>query len=126
MTRRRSLLALAVLLLVTMAACGSDDSPSIEAPVTSTTTQAPTGEQGMKVTIESFTFTPAELKVKVGDTVTVANEDSTPHTWTADDDSFDTGELAPGATGSEVFEKAGTVSYHCEIHKNMKGTIVVE
>ena len=126
MTRRRTLLALAALLLVTMAACGSDDSPSIDAPVTSTTTQPPAGEQGMKVTIESFTFTPAELKVRVGDTVTISNDDSATHTWTADDNSFDTGDLAPGATGSERFDEAGTVSYHCEIHKNMTGTVVVE
>ena len=33
-----------------------------------------------KVTIDNFTFTPAELKVKVGDTVTWKNHDDIPHT----------------------------------------------
>ena len=125
MARRRSLLALAVLLLTMTAACGSEDSPSIDATSSPTTTQAPTGEQGMTITIESFTFMPAELKVGVGDTVTIANSDGTTHTWTADDGSFDAGELAPDATSSHRFEKAGTVAYHCEIHKTMKGTVVV-
>jgi plastocyanin len=125
MTRRCSLLALAVLLLVTMTACGSDDSPSIEAPVTSTTTQAPTGEQGLKITIKNFAFAPADMQVRVGDTVTITNDDGATHTWTANDHSFDTGELAPGATASQLFEKAGTVSYHCDIHNAMKGTVVV-
>jgi plastocyanin len=125
MARRRSLAALAVLLLATIAACGSEDSPSVDAPSSPTTTQASTGEQGMTITIESFTFMPAELKVRVGDTVTISNSDSTTHTWTADDGTFDSGEVDPDATASHRFEKAGTVAYHCEIHKTMKGTVVV-
>jgi plastocyanin len=125
MAPTRSAVALVVLSVASLTACGSDDSPSVEAPVTSTTNQAPTGEQGMKITIKDFAFAPAELEVQVGDTVTVTNDDGATHTWTADDDSFDAGNLAPGATTTHLFEKAGTVSYHCEIHSTMKGTVVV-
>jgi plastocyanin len=33
--------------------------------------------------------------------------------------------IAPGATFSHVFRKAGTFRYHCSIHPSMKGKIVV-
>ena len=43
MARTRSFVALVVLLLATLAACGAEDSPSIDSPTTSTTTPASTG-----------------------------------------------------------------------------------
>ena len=36
--------------------------------------------QELKVTIDNFTFSPVEVKVKVGDTVTWTNHDDIPHT----------------------------------------------
>src|SRR5215469_17752380 len=36
--------------------------------------------QELAVTIDNFTFSPPELKVKVGDTVTWTNHDDIPHT----------------------------------------------
>ena len=125
MARIRPLVLLVVLVPVLAVACGSDDTPSVAAPPTSTTTQAPTGEEGSKIVIKNFAFNPPELHAKVGDTVTISNDDSATHTWTADDGSFDAGELAPGATKTQVFSKAGTVKYHCKIHTSMQGTIVV-
>jgi plastocyanin len=125
MARTRPLVLLVLLLPVFVIACGSDDSPSIASAPTSTTTQAPTGEQGSKIVIKSFSFNPQQLQVKVGDTVTISNDDTATHTWTADDGSFDAGELAPGATKTQIFSKAGTVKYHCKIHSSMQGEVVV-
>jgi plastocyanin len=92
------------------------------APRPTTTAPAP---KTWSISIKNFAFAPPVLQIHVGDTVTVKNDDAPTHTWTADDGSFDSGNLAPGATFSHVFGKAGTVTYHCEIHASMKGTIQV-
>ena len=79
----------------------------------------------MTVTIENFSFTPATLEIPVGTTVTFTNQDSVPHTATADDGSFDTGNLDNGASAEVTFDTPGTYTYVCSYHPNMTGTIVV-
>jgi plastocyanin len=78
------------------------------------------------VTIADFAFSPASLTINVGDTVTWTNQDSATHTATATDGSFDTGNLAQGASGSITFDTAGTFNYICSIHPQMTGTIIVQ
>lgn len=78
------------------------------------------------VEIKNFSFVPATLKIKAGETVTWTNRDSVGHSATADDKSFDTGILATGKSGTATFAKAGTYTYFCITHPNMKGTIEVE
>lgn len=76
------------------------------------------------VTIKDFAFQPAELTIKVGDTVTWTNEDSAIHTATGD--GFDSGNLGKGETFSHTFNEIGTFDYICTIHPYMKGKVVVE
>jgi LPXTG-motif cell wall-anchored protein len=78
------------------------------------------------VTISDFKFTPATVTVNEGDTVNFTNDGPTVHTATADDGSFDTGILEKGQSGSATFTSAGTVTYYCQPHPNMKGTVVVQ
>ncbi len=70
-------------------------------------------------------FNPGSLSVVAGSTVTWMNSDTTIHTVTADDGSFNSGNIAVGATYSKVFSTAGTFSYHCTIHPEMTGKVVV-
>ncbi len=63
--------------------------------------------------------------MNVGDTITWTNQDAAPHTATADDGSFDTGELARGQSGSHTFTTAGSFSYVCSIHPSMRATVTV-
>lgn len=77
------------------------------------------------VTIKDFSFQPATITVNVGDTVTWTNEDSAPHSATADDGSFDTGVFGKGQSRSHTFTKAGEFSYYCAPHPNMKATVKV-
>jgi plastocyanin len=79
------------------------------------------------VSIANFKFVPASLTVKLGTKVTVTNNDSTAHTFTADNgDSFDTGHIDPTASMTVVLSEAGTFKYHCSIHPFMHGTLVVK
>ena len=89
---------------------------------------APTaGAQGqtMTVSIEDFFFSPANMTVAPGTTVTWVNNGQSPHTSTADDGTWDSGTLQPGKSFSFTFDQAGTYTYHCSIHPDMTGTITV-
>ena len=78
------------------------------------------------VAISGFSFSPRDVTVSVGDSVTWTNSDAQAHTATADDGSFDTDSIGNGASKSVTFSTAGTFAYHCEIHPTMTGTVVVE
>jgi plastocyanin len=78
------------------------------------------------VAISGFSFSPRNITVTVGDTITWTNSDAQAHTATADDGSFDTGTIGNGGSGSATFATAGTFPYHCKIHASMTGTITVE
>jgi plastocyanin len=118
-------LAVATLLLLGLAACGSDDPADDGSSQGTTTTAAQGGEGGSAITIENTAFAPATLRVSAGTKVTVENKDAGGHTWTADEgDLFDEA-LSGGATASHTFDDAGTFGYHCEIHSSMTGTVVV-
>lgn len=88
---------------------------------------APSGEasKSEKVEIVEFTYQPDPVVVAVGGKVIWQNQDTAPHTATADDGSFDTGTIEKGKIGSETFKEAGTFTYFCEIHPTMHGTVEV-
>ena len=71
-------------------------------------------------------FSPANLTVKVGKTVTWVNQDTVTHTVTSDGSSlFDSGFMPTGAAFRFTFTTPGTYPYYCTVHPYMKGTIVV-
>ena len=83
---------------------------------------------------DKLRFDPSELTVAAGTTRLVPNVGGRPHTLTADDGSFDTGIVNPGAEGgrfsgknaSVTLDKAGTFKFHCEVHPAaMKGVVTV-
>src|SRR5215208_6040194 len=92
------------------------------APAESTAT-APNST--MTVEISNHAFNPAQLNGAPGTTVTFVNNDTEPHTATADNGLFDTGVLQPGSSFDVFLDGSGTVTYHCELHPDMQGSIVV-
>ena len=76
-------------------------------------------------TLGKGAYSPDDLTVDVGTTVTWTNTDSVAHTSTSDVTGWNSGEVAPGGQFSVAFQTAGTFPYHCAIHPGMVGTIVV-
>jgi plastocyanin len=77
------------------------------------------------VTIKGFKFSPAKLTIKAGDKVIFVNADGAAHTATADNRSFNTGNLKKGQQAAVTFEKTGKFGYFCALHPAMKGSITV-
>jgi plastocyanin len=78
-----------------------------------------------KVTIDNFTFAPAEVTVKVGTTVTWTNHDDIPHTVVSAG-KFRSKALDTDDSFSFTFTAAGEYKYFCSLHPHMTGTIKVE
>ena len=71
-------------------------------------------------------YSPESVTVTVANgTITWHNKDTMSHTVTADDGSFDSESIAPGAMWSYKFTKPGTFKYHCAPHPWMTGTVIV-
>jgi plastocyanin len=77
-----------------------------------------------KVKIREFAFHPGKLTVDPGTTVVFANRDSVAHTAKRRG-SFATGRIRPGHSASVRFGSSGVYAYHCTIHPEMHGKIVV-
>ena len=77
------------------------------------------------VSIKNMAFNPLSLSITTGTTVTWVNNDNTAHTVTADDGSFNSGTIAVGAKFTRAFSTTGTFAYHCTLHPEMVGTVVV-
>jgi plastocyanin len=75
------------------------------------------------INISSFEFVPQHIVVKVGDTIRWTNEDIAPHTATAMEGSWDTGEIVKGEARSVVVAEGMETSYFCAFHPHMTGTI---
>ena len=70
-------------------------------------------------------FDPAEVSISAGQTVEFVNDDEAPHTVTAGDKAFDSGNIDPGHSWRYTFAKAGTYAYGCTYHSWMHGTVKV-
>jgi plastocyanin len=77
------------------------------------------------VHLSDFSFKPASATVSVGDTVEFVNDDAFPHTVTASNGAFDSGNLDEHKSWTYTFKKAGTYALMCTYHPNMKGLLTV-
>jgi plastocyanin len=75
--------------------------------------------------IKNFAFVPESVTIPVGSTVKFVEDDAVPHTVTATDGSFDSGNLNQKQTWTHTFTKVGTYNYLCTYHTYMKGKVVI-
>ena len=108
---------LAVVVAIVTLNVTSDDAGST---ADRSTTSAGTADA---VVIKDFAYSPTPLRVTAGASVTVTNDDGAPHTLTADDGQFDTGNLTRGMQATITVDEPGTYAYHCDIHNYMTGVI---
>lgn len=78
------------------------------------------------VVIEAMRYAPAALTVRAGDTIVWVNRDPFPHTVTAQDRRFNSGEIAAGARWSQTMRTRGPAPYVCTLHPGMKAAVTVE
>ena len=105
---------------VLLSACFLNRVPSTEERVPSAESREP-----RDVRIAAFNFSPAELTVSRGDTVTWTNDDAFLHTTAADSGAWASAELGRGQRFVFVAARAGRFPYHCAAHPVMRATLVV-
>ena len=81
-----------------------------------------------EIAIDNYAFTPGDLTVPAGTTVTWINHDETPHTVvaTGDPNAFRSGGLDTDDKFSVTFTKPGIYRYLCTVHPYMTGKVVVK
>lgn len=124
-TRARIMTGAFAMLAMLGTACGGGGSK----PAASGTPTTEACPAATSVDAKDFVFAPKCVTVKAGDTVTWNFVGATPHTVTADDGSYDSGQKTTG-TFQRKYNAAGTYPYYCTLHggkggSGMAGTVTV-
>ena len=113
-------------------AAPGEASPGVAAPVEANPGNT-LGPEDAPIYVRYFEFWPSVLTVEPGTTVVWVNEDSDPHIIVSDPqmgfeegELFRSGTLNMGDTYSLTFIESGEYDYHCGLHPDMVGKVLVE
>jgi plastocyanin len=146
MIRSRTLPALAAVVVLALAACGTApaDDPSAtptatiaatdEPSAAPTTSAAPTdaGPEQETVRLDGFAFDTEELTISAGTEVQFVNADGAAHTVTEGSDGVAASdpiideELQQNGVATFAFDEPGTYQITCLFHPSMNMTVIVE
>ena len=88
--------------------------------------QPPAARAGdTQVRVATFAFGPSTVRVRVGQRVTWINGDPVPHTATAKDLRWSSGQVVPGGSFTMTMTKPGTYDYFCGDHPFMQAKVIV-
>jgi plastocyanin len=107
--------ALTVALLF-LSACGGSSNPTTPSGSSSSTAIKIVGQNGT----QAFNPNPAPFG---GQQVVFTNNDGTTHRIVLNDGSFDSGDIAPGASSRTVVLPSSGANFHCTIHPGMIGSV---
>lgn len=108
---------------------GNSSYPTSNTPSKTSSSSTNNSPSGSTINIRNMMFTPSQITIQKGGTVTWTNNDTTTHTVIDDLSNVggpSSGDIAPGSSYSFTFNKIGSFQYHCRIHPSMRGTIVVK
>jgi len=111
-------------LMLLCAGCGGSYSAPSPSP-----TPTPTPTPGASATVNILgdrganSFTPNPAAPGAALTLAWKNTDGTTHRIVANDNSFDTGNIAANGTSAAITVPAAGMNYHCSIHPGMVGAI---
>ena len=118
----RTLAALFALTLLA-AACGGDETTP-PADGGESPSESAGGGGGADLTIVDFGFSPTELSVSEGQTITITNTGDVSHTFTTDDGVIDQ-TVSAGETVEVTLAGVTSGGFHCRFHSQMTGTLTV-
>ena len=121
-----AVVVLVLLVAASLAIPADDDDPAGPDDVETTTTTLPFDpEPGVLYAYRTLYVPDVAVEVAVGDTLEFENRDEVDHTFTSDEDLFDSGPIGPGDTYGYSYTEAGTYAVHCEIHPTMQSEVIV-
>ena len=110
--RRAFLLTLILVMVPAVAGAGGGGSVSV----------CPAYSSGTTISVLDSCFNGIAHSAPLGQTLTVSNDGEIPHTLTAVDGTFDTGQLQPGQTAELAFDQAGIYKVFCTLHGSVDGS----
>ena len=113
--------AIAALVAVSLASCGDAD-PS---PPTAEDLADLDLSPDVTITVDEGGYDPAELSERAGTVYRLVNDGDEPHSFTADDQAFDTGLMLPGEDTTLVLTEPGEHAFHDIEEPDHEGTITV-
>ena len=132
MTKLIALIFACLALGLGLAACGGDDDSGGGSSSGESSGGASSGG-GAKVGMENIQFSPKDITVKAGQTITFTNDESVPHDVHKesgpgkDFSSGPDGGMQQGDTFKLKLDQPGTYEYVCHVHApGMAGTITVK
>ena len=86
---------------------------------------AASADPAVDIAVKGFAFSPQNLKIAPGTTVTWTNRDDEPHIIVSGEAKFRSDALDTGDKFSFTFVTPGTYTYFCTLHPQMTGAIEV-